>query len=447
MRAHGVVLGALLLALGGCSHAPPAEDLAQVRTLAGTRLGIPLPEAGGDTSLPSGELGLASAIKLAFARNPELQARLAEIGIARAELAAASAFPNPVLGLVARLPNRPPSAANVEFDILGNLLDLLLRPQRIAGERIALDETILASSSAVLELATEVENAYLTAIADRAKLRTLRKLRRQAGEDRDAATRLRETGTVGASTLLRAEALVAEHQLEVLAAEQDCVASRAHLGRLLALTADEAAALQLPRQLPRLPAAPPAVPTPGTLAAAQRPEIAAARKAIERRALAQRVALDWRWLPSLQGGLAGERTSEGGLALGPRLEIGLPLFDHGEPRLARLGAALLIAQQHLAGRLLEVEAEARVAASAVEKRHAAAKLSQQTLAPLRRRALDVAGKLRALGAGGADELGLARQEYLRATIARLDALRDYWVAEAALRRAVGGKLAAAQIEP
>ena len=447
MRALGLALGALLLALGGCSHAPPTDDLAPVRALAETRLGAPLPAASRDATLPEGELELASGLRLAFARNPELRSKLAEVGVARAEFAAASAFPNPVLGLLVRLPNRPPSAANIEFDVLGNLLDLLLRPQRIAGEQMALDETVMAASSAVLGLAAEVESAYFGAIADRAKLLAMRKLRRQAAEDRAATARLREAGTVAASTLLRAEALVAQHQLEVLEAAQAAASSRARLTRLLALTADEAAALQLPRRLPRLPPAPPTVLAPEALAVAQRPEIAAARKSIERRALARQVALDWRWLPSAQAGLAGERTSEGGLALGPRLDIGLPLFDRGEPRLARLGAELLIAQQRLAGRILDVEAEARLAAGAVASRHAAARLQQETLAPLRRRVLEVATRLRALGAASADEMGLARQEYLRATGARLDALRDYWLAEAALRRAVGGTLASAPATP
>ena len=447
MRAHGVALGALLLSLGGCSHAPPTDDLAPVRKLAETRLGTHLQETGNDIALPEGELDVVSALRLALARNPELQAKLAEVGVARAELAAASTFPNPVLGLVARLPDRPPSAANIEFDVLGNLLDLLLRPQRIAGQQIALDETILAASGAMLGLAAETEVAYLTAIADRAKLRTLRKLQRQAVEDCEATARLRETGTVSASALLRAEAVVAEHRVAVLEAEQSATASRAQLSRLLALNGNEADTLRLPRRLPNLPAAAPVVSAPDTLAITQRPEIAAARKSIERQALARQIALDWRWLPSLQGGLAGERTSERGLALGPRVEIGLPLFDHGEPRLARLGAELLIAQQRLAGRVLEVEAEARVAASAVARRHAVAQLQQETLAPLRRRVLEVAGQLRALGAVSADELGLARQEYLRATSARLDALRDYWLAEAALRRAVGGTLVPAQTAP
>ena len=125
----------------------------------------------------------------------------------------------------------------------------------------------------------------------------------------------------------------------------------------------------------------------------------------------------------------------------------MPLFDRGEPRLARLGAELLIAQQRLAGRVLDVQVEARIAATALARRHAAARLQQETLAPLRRRVLEVASNLRALGAVGADELGVARQEYLRATSARLDAVRDYWLAEATLRRAVGGTLDAAPTTP
>ena len=133
MRAHGVAPGALLLALiavGGCSHAPPTDDLLAVRKFADERLGASLPAANAEVSLPAGELDLASALRLAFARNPELQASLAGVGVARAELAAASAFPNPVLGLVARLPNRPPSAANIEFDVLvrGRVVKNLLGP-------------------------------------------------------------------------------------------------------------------------------------------------------------------------------------------------------------------------------------------------------------------------------------------------------------------------------
>lgn len=440
MRAHGFALGALLLALGGCANAPPADDLAPLRALAESRLGTQLPDPGADIALPTGELDLASALRISFARNPELQANLSEIGVARAEFAAASTFPNPVLGLVARLPNQPHSAANIEFDLLANLLDLLLRPQRIAGERMALEETILAASSALLGLAAEVESAYLTAIADGAKLRTRKALLRQARADHESAARLRKEGVVSATTLLRAEALVAEHRIEVLDAGQARKASLARLARLLGLPGDDARALRLPKRLPALPALPPAVLAPEAIAVAQRPEIDAARKSIERRALARKIALDWRWLPALQGGLAGERSSEGGLAFGPRLEIGLPVFERSEPRLARLGAELLIAQQRLAGRMLDVQTQARLAADTVAKRHQAARLQQDTLTPLRRRMLEVAGDLRKLGVAGADELGLARQDYLRAANARLDALRDYWLAEAALRRALGGTL-------
>ena len=440
MRAHGIAVGALLLSLLGCAHAPPPDNLASLRKLAETRLHTPLPPVEERIALPTGELDLASALRIAFSRNPELQGSLSEVGVAQAELAAASAFPNPVLGLAARLPDRPPSAANIEFDLLGNLLDLLLRPQRIASGKIALEETVLGASSALLTLAADVESAFLTAVADGAKVRALRKLQRQAAQDSNDAARLRESGVVSASAVLRAEALVAQHQLEVLDAQQALETSRARLARLLGLGGDDAAQLKLPRKLPRLPAMPPVVVAPANRAMAQRPEIGALQKLIERRALAQKIALDWRWLPSLQGGLAGERTSEGALALGPRMEIGLPVFDHGDARLARISAELAIAQRQLAARLLDVQSEAQLAAGALVKRHAAAVLQQQTLAPLRRRVLEVAKNLRSLGAASAEDLGQARQEYLRATSAKLDAVRDYWLAEATLRRALGGSL-------
>ena len=441
MRTGGVAAVALLTShlLAGCAHAPPSNTLGPLREAAESRLHVtePLTGAAPDLDVPVQALTLPTAMRLAIARNPEWRSALLEIGIARADLDAASTLPNPVLGLMTRFPDRAPSAANIEFEVLGNLFDVLLRPRRIAQGRLELESTVLDASAALMSLAGRVQSAYLEAIAARARVGLLQELCKQTASDVADARRLRATGGISATAVTRAEALSVQTEIDLLQAEQDETDSRGALARVLGLDGETARAIEVPAALPRLPDSPPTPSAPAAQARKQRYELHALAKIVARRTQEMAELGLWHWLPGLHAGIAGERTSEGALALGPKLEMELPLFDRGEARRARATSALAIAEQRLRSATLDAEREAESSAANVLTRHAAARLWQARLVPLRERVLELARELRALGGSSLEDLATARQEMLRANLAGLDAVKDYWLAEAALHRALG----------
>jgi outer membrane protein, heavy metal efflux system len=197
---------------------------------------------------------------------------------------------------------------------------------------------------------------------------------------------------------------------------------------------------------PALPALPEHEPTYDALeevAIGRRLDLAAAglRLASAERALGMKRRT--RLLPGLSAGVEGERELDGERLVGPTIEFALPLFNQGQPELARLDAELRRANAQLEGLTTDIRSEVREARDSVLAARAAAEFYSKTLLP--QRSLLLQETLLHYNAMQKSnyELLAAREQQLLAERESVEALRDYWIARTQLERAIGGSLPSA----
>src|SRR5439155_2740135 len=108
------------------------------------------------------ELTADAAVQFALVNNPALQATLEEIGISQAELAQATRLKNPQFAASWRFPDHPPLAANTEYSIAQDFLDLIILPLRKKVAAQQLEQTKARVAHEVLKLVAEVKGAVYT---------------------------------------------------------------------------------------------------------------------------------------------------------------------------------------------------------------------------------------------------------------------------------------------
>ncbi|MDQ6799826.1 MAG: TolC family protein, partial [Acidobacteriota bacterium] len=105
-------------------------------------------------ALLRGELTADKAVAVAMTNNPRLQATLAELGIARADLLQASVVRNPLFEAEIRFPADP--FRPFELRLAQTLVDLIQLPRRRALGRAAFDAAKLHVTSEVVRFAADV---------------------------------------------------------------------------------------------------------------------------------------------------------------------------------------------------------------------------------------------------------------------------------------------------
>ena len=443
MRRIGSVL-VLGVMLAGCTRLASRDDAfvtVAETTTARLHQALAWPRAPTASEAPvalaGGTLTRAQALRIALRDNPDLQARCEALGIALADHRAAGQLSNPVVGWMTRVPDRAPHGLNIEFEILANLLEVLQCPARVRAQSLAVDDAVTTLSAAILNFATEVDLTHFTLQAALHKAALLAALATTAHRTATAAATLQRAGGLDRLSMLNQALLAMTAAARVRKADLALVTARNRYARVLGHL--DSPSLPLPAStLPSLPATPSQPEFPATLAQKQRLDLAAERQALAARAAHYQLTLDWRWWSTLQLGLSAERGSDGQFVSGPRIEIALPLFDHKTPELERAAAELRQAQQQLAGHVLDIQNEALLAAATVRQRFELARHYREQALPLQR-ALEATVHAQAqLGIVSRVELLTSQRAATRATIAYIDALRDYWLAEASLRRSLGG---------
>jgi cobalt-zinc-cadmium efflux system outer membrane protein len=126
----------------------------------------------------------------------------------------------------------------------------------------------------------------------------------------------------------------------------------------------------------------------------------------------------------------------------------IPLFNQGQPELARLAARYRQARHQFEALAVNIRSEVRAARDALLAARDAAAYHQQVLLPQNERLLgETLLHYNAMQAGNF-ELLLAKQREETEEKAAIEALRDYWIARVRLQTALGGAFApAAQTPP
>ncbi|HZM05500.1 MAG TPA: TolC family protein [Candidatus Saccharimonadales bacterium] len=440
---------ALPLAFTGCTSTNPKAAFSDLNKTVSARTGQSVQWPRNDSS--SGEIAKAieplfktnltaqTAVMIAFLNNRTLQAEFEEIGISQADLAQASRLQNIELAGSWRFPNRPPSITDAEYSAAGNFLDLLTLPARKRVAAKNLEQTKLEVADKVLQLAADVQMAFYTLQAQLELTNRLATIVEVNDAAADFAQRQSDAGNIPDLELHHHQASAAESHLDLMRAQAQARAQRERLNRMLGLSGEQIH-WRIADELPPMPENEASLENLESLAINQRLDLAASRSQAEAIAAALRLKKHTRFIPGVAVGVDSEQTPDGQRVTGPTLDLELPLFDQGQPAVARLAAKYRQARDNYQALEVNARSEVRQAQDALLAARQAAEFSGQHLLPLEGKILhETLLQYDAMQKSSYDLL-LAKQREQTVVQDYIASLRDYWIARVELERAVGGRL-------
>lgn len=385
-------------------------------------------------------LAIDDAVRIALGYSPAFQSLLAEAAVASADATGSARIGNPVFTFERLFRS---GAEGRELDIgrsLGiSLFDLLFLPARLEQAEFRQQQTRLQASIALLSTVTEVRQAWVDAVAARQVARHREEVATAAGTAAELARRMQATGNFSRLQRAREQALAAEETANLIRARQNATAARETLIQRLGLTPSQAQALRLPDQLPALPEAPMDEATAGAALLDNRLDVRIARTDLERTAK----SLGLTQVTSVVNGLhvAGVRNSETGESSqrGFEVELPLPLFDFGDAARASSEARYLSAFNRTLEVANNASSQVRVAYEGYRSAYDLARHYRSEVVPLRQNiteesVLQYNGMLI-----GVFELLAAARAQSASVVQAIEAERDFWRAEAALKASLLGQ--------
>jgi outer membrane protein TolC len=442
---HRILLLASTGLLGACATLPPEAGLAGVNRLVLPQLGQPLrtthdEAALRDTTRQVAELlreplSADTAVRVALLNNRVLQARLAALGIAQADVEQAGRLPNPgfSFGRLAR-----GSELEYERGLHLNLARLLTLPLAGHIEQRRFDAVQRDTAADVLALAADTRKAWVRAVAAEETVRYRRQVFDAAETGAELARRMEQVGNFNKLMRAREQGFYADAALALARAEQQQRSTRERLIRLLGLWGEQTAFV-LPERLPDLPAAAREQPDIERLALGQRLDVQAARLAAERTAANLGLVRRTRVIDVFELGYVRNGSNEEPRQRGWEIALELPLFDWGSARVARAEATYMQAVHRTAAVAIDARSEVREAYANYRSAFDIARHHFDEVVPLAKRISDEQ-LLRYNGMLiGVFELLADARAQVAAVNAAIDALRDFWLAQADLEQALVGK--------
>jgi len=380
-------------------------------------------------------LSADGAVQLALLNNRGLQASLQELGIGQADLVQAGRLPNPGFGF-----GRSTRGDEVEIErgLHINLARLLALPQIRQLEARRFAQTQGGVTLAVLTLAADTRKAHVNAVAAEETVRYRRQVMQAAEASAELARRMAQVGNFSKLQQAREQSFYADAALNLAQAMQLQQAKRERLTRLLGLWGEQAA-FKLPERLPELPLTATDQPEIERSAMAQRLDVQGARLAAEQTAKNLGLTQATRFVNVLELGAMRNSSNEAPTQRGWEVSVELPLFDGGGARLARAEAVYRQALHRAAETAINARSEVREAYGNYRSAYDIARHHRDELVPLRKQIADE-NLLRYNGMLiGVFELLADARSQIASVNASIDALRDFWLAQADLEMALIGK--------
>ena len=436
--------------LTGCASVAIDENFAEVERFAREQTGSEVRWLRSDPEreamrtevdrLLAQPLAIDDAVRIALGYSPAFQSLLAEAAVASADATGSARIGNPVFTFERLFRS---GAEGRELDIGRSLslslFDLLFLPARLEQAEFRQQQTRLQSSIALLSTVTEVRQAWVDAVAARQVAHYREEVATAAGTAAELARRMQATGNFSRLQRAREQALAAEETANLIRARQNATAAREALIQRLGLTPSQAQALRLPDQLPALPEAPMDEATAGAALLENRLDVRIARTDLDRTAK----SLGLTRVTSVVNGLhvAGVRNSETGESSqrGFEIELPLPLFDFGDAARAGGEARYLAAFNRTLELASNASSQVRVAYEGYRSAYDLARHYRNEVVPLRQNiteesVLQYNGMLI-----GVFELLAAARSQSASAVQAIEAERDFWRAEAALKASLLGQ--------
>ena len=428
------------LGLVGCVGLAPDRGYVESRELVQQmrpNLAFAAPESAPKPDIPATPIRVDDAVQLAFFNNPRLQEIYARLGFARAELDEARRISNPSFGYL-RLRPEAGSGRQVTRSLSLGLTDLLMLPARkryAEGDLVRVQTSV---ASALVELAAEVEVAWYEAVGAQ-QVANMRELVANAAENSAVlAQRFHQAGNISLLEKTREQANATQARIAAVRAAAEAARARHHLATLMGLPS--AASWRTEERL----AAPPESTLKSEplvqLALENRLDLRAAQQEVALRESAVALNKRWGWLGGIELGVEREREFDGARTRGAFIDLELPLFNQGQGKRARARAELLQARAELTAHLLAVRNDTTLGLEAMQALRDIAERYRSELVPQRETVVSESQKQQNYMLIGVFELLMAKQEEYDAYQEYLETVRDYWIARAQLRKAVGGRL-------
>ena len=434
--------GLLLLGLTGCASVNLSAGFPEVGTAveerSATRIvwnrGTELDQEAAEQvrSLLRRKLTVDDAVQIAMLNNRDLQAIYSDLGLAQADLVQAGLFKNPILDAAILFPLsgvRP----DLQLGVVVSLLDALYVPLRKRVATAQFEEAKLRVTGAVLDFTAQVRRAFYVHQANEQMVELRRTIVQALTASLDVSRRLHEAGNISDLDLVRDRAQTEASKVMLRSAESDAQQSREQLEQLAGRLGrghgmgDRRADARHPRRAPA-----------DEWRRARRPgaklDLSHGRQRIivagQQLGYSRASAL----VPDVDVGASAEKEGGESWKVGPAITVPIPLFDQGQARIARAAAELRRAQQEYYALGVRIRSTARAVQDRIAGARDRALYYRDILLPLRERIVNE-GQLHYNAMQiGIFQLLRDREQQIETGVAYVEALRDYWLARADLRR-------------
>ena len=446
--ARGLRVLALLtsaVVLGGCASFSPDGGFGTVERTTKERIGKDLHWARGDDDLDTiakrvaellaKPLTVDEAVQVALLNNSGLQADFQELGITEAEVVQAGRLPNPgfSFGRSSRGDER-----EIERGLHFNLARLVAMPLIGRMEVRRFEQVKGRVAMNVLSLAADTRKAYFTALAAEETVRYMRQVKQAADASAELARRMEQVGNFNKLQRAREQSFYASAALQLARAEQVQRSTRERLVRLLGLWGAQTQ-FALPERLPDLPPSALDLPDVEQVALAQRLDVQGAKLAAEQTASNLGLTRTTRFVNVLELGVMRNSSNEAPTQRGWEIGFELPLFDWGGARVARAEAIYMQTLHRAAETAINARSEVREAYTGYRSAYDIARHHRDEVVPLNQRIAEE-NVLRYNGMLiGVFELLADARTQIASVNASIEALRDFWIAQADLDMALIGK--------
>jgi outer membrane protein TolC len=278
----------------------------------------------------------------------------------------------------------------------------------------------------------------VAAVAAEQSVRYMGQVREAADASAELARRMARAGNWNKLQQAREQGFYADAALGLARAERLRDATRERLTRLMGLWG-ERAQFRLPERLPDLPEAPLDMPDVERRAIAQRLDVQAARLGVEQTAKNLGLTRATRFVDVLELGAVRSSSNEAPTQRGWEVSFELPLFDWSGARVARAEAIYMQSLNRAAAIAIDARSEVREAYRAYRSTFDIARHQRDEIVPIRQRIAEE-NLLRYNGMLiGVFELLADARAQVASVNGYIDALRDFWVAQADLDLAMVGK--------
>ena len=443
LRLMAVLIAAAVL--GGCASFSPDGGFAAIEKTAKNRLGKDVQWARSDadqdsiarrvSELLSKPLSVDDAVQLALLNNRGLQATFQELGIGEAEFVQSGRLPNPgfSFGRMSRGDER-----EIERGLHFNIARLIAMPFIGQMEARRFEQTKGMVAMAVLSLAADTRKAYYSALAAEESVRYMRQVKLTADASAELARRMEQVGNFNKLQRAREQVFYADASLNLARAEQAQRATRERLTRLLGAWGAQTQ-FALPERLPDLPKDAMELPDIERVALAQRLDVQGAKLAAEQTARNLGLTRTTRFVNVLELGLLRNSSNEAPVQRGWEIGLELPLFDGGGARVAKAQAVYMQTVHRAAETAVNARSEVREAYTGYRSAYDIARHQRDEVVPLNQRIAEE-NQLRYNGMLiGVFELLADARTQIASVNTSIQALRDFWLAQADLDMALIGK--------